>query len=245
MRKTVFAGLGAVLLCAAVASAAGPHFRTDAFRTSSGELVITVVGHATLMMTWGGKVLHIDPVTEQADYTKLPKADLILVTHEHADHLDPAAIGLIRTQGTAVLAPETAARRIPGAVVLRNGDVRTIQGVRIEAVPAYNLVHMRKPGVPFHPRGIGNGYIVTFGDTRVYIAGDTENTPEMKRLKGIDIAFLPMNRPYTMTPEMVADAAKAFRPKILYPYHTGGTDTGRLVNLLRDAGGIDLRTKNP
>jgi len=244
MRKTVFAGLGAVLMCAAVA-AAGPHFRTDAFRTSAGELVITVVGHATLMMTWGGKVLHIDPVTGQADYAKLPKADLILVTHEHADHLDPAAIGLIRTRGTAVLAPETAARRIPGSIVLANGDVRTVQGVRIEAVPAYNLVHMRKPGVPFHPRGIGNGYIVTFGDTRVYIAGDTENTPEMKWLKGIDIAFLPMNLPYTMTPEMVADAAKAFRPKILYPYHTGGTDTGRLVNLLRDADGIDVRTKNP
>jgi len=244
MRKTVFAGLGAVLMCAAVA-AAGPHFRTDAFRTSAGELVITVVGHATLMMTWGGKVLHIDPVTGQADYAKLPKADLILVTHEHADHLDPAAIGPIRTRGTAVLAPETAARRIPGSIVLANGDVRTVQGVRIEAVPAYNLVHMRKPGVPFHSRGVGNGYIVTFGDTRVYIAGDTENTPEMKWLKGIDIAFLPMNLPYTMTPEMVADAAKAFRPKILYPYHTGGTDTGRLVNLLRDADGIDVRTKNP
>ena len=131
MRKIVFAGLGGVLLCATVASATGPHFRTDAFRTSAGELVITVVGHATLMMAWGGKVLHIDPVTGQADYTKMPKADLILVTHEHADHLDPAAIGLIRTQRTAVLASAEAARRIPGAVVLKNGDVRTVQGVRI------------------------------------------------------------------------------------------------------------------
>jgi len=113
----------------------------------------------------------------------------------------------------------------------------------VEAVPAYNIVHMRSPGVPFHPKGIGNGYIVTFGDTRVYVAGDTENIPEMKALKAIDIAFLPMNVPYTMTPEMVADAARSIRPRILYPYHYGTTDTSRLVDLLRGEEGIEVRIR--
>jgi L-ascorbate metabolism protein UlaG (beta-lactamase superfamily) len=103
---------------------------------------------------------------------------------------------------------------------------------------------MRSQGVPFHSKGVGNGYVITFGDKRVYVAGDTENTPEMKALKDIDIAFLPMNLPYTMTPEMVADAAKAFRPKILYPYHYGDTDPSRLVDLLKDARDIQVRIRN-
>jgi L-ascorbate metabolism protein UlaG (beta-lactamase superfamily) len=102
---------------------------------------------------------------------------------------------------------------------------------------------MREPGLPFHPRGVGNGYIVTLGDTRLYIAGDTENIPEMKQLKKIDIAFLPMNLPYTMTPEMVADAAKAFKPAILYPYHYGETDPSKLVDLLKDEKELDVRVR--
>jgi L-ascorbate metabolism protein UlaG (beta-lactamase superfamily) len=126
---------------------------------------------------------------------------------------------------------------------MKNGDTKTVQGFKIEAVPAYNLVHMRSPGMPFHPKGVGNGYIISFGETKVYIAGDTENTPEMKKLKGIDIAFLPMNLPYTMTPEMVADAAKAFRPKILYPYHFGNTDTAKLIELLKGEKDIEVRIR--
>jgi L-ascorbate metabolism protein UlaG (beta-lactamase superfamily) len=124
-----------------------------------------------------------------------------------------------------------------------NGDVQTVAGLRVEAVPAYNLVNMRKDGQPFHPKDAGNGYIIAFGDTRLYIAGDTENIPEMKALKNIDIAFLPMNLPYTMTPEMVGDAAKAFRPRILYPYHFGKTDTGKLVELLKDEKDIEVRVR--
>ena len=126
---------------------------------------------------------------------------------------------------------------------MHNGDVKTIGGLKIEAVPAYNLVHMRSPGVPFHPKGAGNGYIITFGNKRVYIAGDTENIPEMKQLKQIECAFLPMNLPYTMTPEMVADAAKAFRPKILYPYHYGNTDTSAFVNLMKEVKDVDVRIR--
>jgi len=126
---------------------------------------------------------------------------------------------------------------------MNNGETQTIDGVKIEAVPAYNIVHKRENGEPYHPKGFGNGYVLTFGDKRVYIAGDTENIPEMKSLQAIDFAFLPMNLPYTMTPEMVADAATAFRPKILYPYHYGDTDTSRIVALLKDAPGIEVRIR--
>ena len=138
---------------------------------------------------------------------------------------------------------ENVAKMAREGIVLKNGDVKTIQGFKIEAVPAYNLVHLRSPGVPYHPKGLGNGYIVACGEKRIYIAGDTENTPEMKSLRNIDIAFLPMNLPYTMTPEMVADAAKAFRPKILYPYHYGNTDTSKLTYLLRDEKDIEVRIR--
>jgi L-ascorbate metabolism protein UlaG (beta-lactamase superfamily) len=128
-------------------------------------------------------------------------------------------------------------------MVMQNGDVHTVKGVHVEAVPAYNLAHKRENGQPFHPKGIGNGYILTFGDKRVYVAGDTENIPEMKALQGIHCAFLPMNLPYTMTPEMVADAAKAFQPDILYPYHYGDTDTSKLEDLLREEKGIEVRVR--
>ena len=127
---------------------------------------------------------------------------------------------------------------------MKNGDVESVGGLTIEAVPAYNLVHMRSEGVPYHPKGIGNGYVITFGDKRVYVAGDTENIPEMKNLKNIDYAFLPMNLPYTMTPEMVADAAKAFKPTVLYPYHFGDTDTARLVALMKDTPEVEVRVRN-
>ncbi len=217
--------------------------REDTIQTSAGPLVLTFVGHGTLMFRQGGKVIHVDPFSRVGDYSKLPKADLVLITHEHGDHLDPAAVEAIRKEGTRVIVSASAAGKIAGAEVMKNGDVREEAGFRIEAVPAYNLVHTRAPGQPFHPRGNGNGYVVTFGDTRVYVAGDTENTPEMKALRGIDVAFLPMNLPYTMTPEMVADAARAFRPRILYPYHYGETDPQLLVKLLADEKGIEVRVR--
>jgi len=118
-----------------------------------------------------------------------------------------------------------------------------VDSLKVEAVPAYNIKHMRAPGKPFHPKGAGNGYIVTFGSLRLYLAGDTENIPEMKQLQNIDIAFLPMNLPFTMTPEMVADAARMFKPKILYSYHQGETDTSKLSALLKDEQGIEVRIR--
>ncbi len=218
--------------------------KEDTISTSAGELKITFIGHGTLMFNFGGKVIHIDPWSRLTDYSNLPKADMILITHEHGDHMDTGAVEQISTDKTALVCTETAGRKLSGVAVMKNGDEKTVAGFKIEAVPAYNIVHKRGAENPFHPKGVGSGYIITFGDKKVYIAGDTENTPEMKRLAGIDIAFLPMNLPYTMTPEMVADAAKAFNPKILYPYHFGETDTSQLVNLLKDNKEIDVRIRN-
>lgn len=218
-------------------------FEEDTIKTSAGELKITFVGHGTLMFTLGGKIVHVDPVSREADYSKMPKGEIILVTHEHGDHLDPQAIATARKAGTVVLLPEKCASAVTGATVMRNGDVREVEGLRIEAVPAYNIVNKRPSGQPFHPPGEGNGYVITFGNKRVYVAGDTENIPEMKKLTSIDVAFLPMNLPYTMTPEMVADAARVFRPKILYPYHFGQTDTSELVRLLAGEKDIEVRIR--
>jgi L-ascorbate metabolism protein UlaG (beta-lactamase superfamily) len=195
------------------------------------------------MFTFGGKEVHVDPVSQYADYSKLAKADLVLITHEHRDHLDPKALEAIRTEKTVVVLTEACAPQVQGGVVMKNGDAKTFDGLKVEAVPAYNLVHMRSEGMPYHAKGVGNGYVITFGDKRVYIAGDTENTPEMKALKDIDIAFLPMNLPFTMTPEMVADAARAFKPKILYPYHFGESNTSKIVELLKDTKGTEVRIR--
>ncbi|HIE27465.1 TPA: MBL fold metallo-hydrolase [Candidatus Poribacteria bacterium] len=219
-------------------------FEEDIIKTSDGDLKITFIGHGTLMFTFGGKIIHIDPVSREADYTKMPKADLILITHEHGDHLDPNAIKTLRKEKTEIILTQICAKEVKGGIVMKNGDVKKVLGLKVEAVPAYNIVHKRDNGRPFHPKGDGNGYVITFGDKRVYVAGDTENTPEMKKLKDIDIAFLPMNLPYTMTPEMVADAAKAFKPKILYPYHFGDTDTSELVKLLQDEKEIEVRIRD-
>lgn len=218
-------------------------FEKDLIETSAGDLEITFVGHGSLFFTFAGRVIHVDPVTREADYTQMPKADLVLITHEHGDHLDPKAVAAIRKKDTMVVLPPACAAAIDGSTVMKNGEAAKVLGLEIEALPAYNVLHKRPTGEPFHPRGVGNGYVVTFGDIRVYLAGDTEDSPEMRALKGIDVAFLPMNLPYTMTPDMVADAAKAFRPRILYPYHFGKTDTSKLVALLKDEGGIDLRIR--
>jgi L-ascorbate metabolism protein UlaG (beta-lactamase superfamily) len=227
----------------AFAAPAETGFEKDTIATSAGDLEITFIGHGTLMLRFGGKVIHVDPVGRYADYAKMPKADVILVTHEHGDHLDPKAIAGIVTPDTVLVLTEVCAKRMGRGVVMKNGDVKTVEGLKVEAVPAYNVVHMRSPGQPFHPKGVGNGYVITFGNVRVYVAGDTENVPEMADLRDVDVAFLPMNLPYTMTPEMVADAVRKIKPKIVYPYHFGRTDTSKLVALLKDAEGVEVRIR--
>ncbi|MFG1690760.1 MBL fold metallo-hydrolase [Gemmatimonadota bacterium] len=233
-----------LLLTPALGCTGQTTFQEDVISTTAGDLTVTIVGHGTLMFRIGDKVIHIDPVGREADYSVMPKADLILVTHEHGDHLDTDVIEELRLDHTTVIVSQSCAEGAEGADVMANGDVREVDGIPIEAVPAYNIVHMRGGDRPYHPKAGGNGYILTFGDTRVYVAGDTENTPDMKALEDIDVAFLPMNLPYTMTPEMVADAAKAFRPGILYPYHFGRTDTDELVTLLEGEDDIEVRIRS-
>ncbi len=213
----------------------------DKFATPAGELTITFLGHATLMLQLGPTVVHVDPVSRYADYAKMPKADLILVTHEHGDHLDAASIAKIRTPQTEIVASANAAAKIAGARVMKPGDTATLKGIGIEAVAAYNTTQGR---LQYHPKGRGdNGYVLSAGGKRLYIAGDTEDIPEARALKGIDIAFLPMNLPYTMTPEQVADLARAIRPKVLYPYHYSETDPARLVALLAGEKDIEVRVR--
>lgn len=224
-------------------ASAEDQFEKDTIPTSEGNIEITFIGHGTLIFNFNGIVIHADPWGKLADYSQFPKANIILVTHHHGDHFDPQAIEKIRTDSTKIILTKLCSDKIPDGIIMKNGDVKTIKGIKIEAVPAYNLIHKRDNGEPFHVKGECNGYVITFGDKKVYVAGDTENTPEMKNLTGIDIAFLPMNLPYTMTPEMVADAAKSFKPKVLYPYHYGETDVSKLVNLMKDVKEVEVRIR--
>jgi L-ascorbate metabolism protein UlaG (beta-lactamase superfamily) len=216
---------------------------SDNFVTSAGNVEIFFIGHGSLMFKMNNRIIYVDPVKSSGDYKSLPKADVILVTHEHFDHLDVNLINDLRKSTTAIFCNEAAAAKVNGSSSMKPGTSVISGDFTIEAVPAYNIVNERAPGQPFHPKGAGVGYIIGFGGKRIYVAGDTENTPEMKALKNIDIAFLPMNLPYTMTPEMVADAAKSFKPKILYPYHYGDTNTAEILKLLKDSG-IEVRIRN-
>lgn len=222
-------------------------YESDVIQTSEGELEMFFVGHGTLMFKFNDLVIHIDPVMREADYASMPDADLILVTHEHGDHLDITAINHIMKEDSRVVLTQTCLEQLEDfqANVFKNGDGGTIHGIGIRAIPAYNIVNTRSNGNPYHPKGVGNGYILSFGSTNVLIGGDTENIPEYKNLQvEIDVAFLPMNLPYTMTPEMVADAALAFRPEILYPYHYGQTNPQELVKLLKDEKSIEVRVRD-
>ncbi|MBN1952066.1 MAG: MBL fold metallo-hydrolase [Bacteroidales bacterium] len=230
-------------------------YQQDTIPTTKGDLIITFLGHGTLYFTYNDQVIHIDPVDRYADYSGLPKADYIFITHHHGDHFQAETIDFLRKETTAIKLTATCAESYSGtADILTNGDVFSAKATGsgkmnenlfiAEAVPAFNIVHERSAGQPFHPRGEGNGYVFTFGDTRVYVAGDTEDFPEMKEITGIDIAFLPMNLPYTMSPEMVVNAVRMLKPKVLYPYHYGNTDINELVELMKDVGYCELRVRN-
>lgn len=227
------------LFMASLASAS--NFASDSFKTKSGkELTITFIKHGSLMLTYDNHSIQVDPVSEYADYTTFPKADIILITHEHGDHLDPKAIQAVEKSDTEIIANENSQKKLGKGKVLKNGDTdSSISYMKIEAVPAYNTTPGRDK---YHPRHRDNGYILTFDELRVYIAGDTEDIPEMKDLKDIDIAFLPVNQPYTMTVSQAAKAARMFSPKILYPYHYGDTKIGELKDALKGSG-IDVRIR--
>jgi len=191
-----------------------------------GGITVHPVRHATLVLGWKGRTVYVDPVGELKQFAGLPKPDLILLTHEHRDHFELPVLQALASPETLLAAPAAVAAQLPEdlkkrATVLANGESKTLCGILVEAVPAYNTTaeHLK-----FHPKGAGNGYVLTLGDKRVYISGDTEDIPEMRALKAIDAAFLCVNQPYTMTVEEAASATRAFRPKIVYPYHYKGAN---------------------
>lgn len=197
-----------------------------------GDIRVTAITHASFQLEYGGKVIHVDP-TSPGDYSAAKQADLILVTDIHQDHLDPAAIAKVRKAGAPVVAPAAAADKIESPTVIANGETKTVAGISIEAVPMYNLQRGPAAGQLFHTKGRGNGYVLTLGARRVYIAGDTECTDEMRALKNIDAAFVPMNLPYTMPPAEAAACVKAFKPKVVFPYHYRGQNPEEFRDALK------------
>jgi L-ascorbate metabolism protein UlaG (beta-lactamase superfamily) len=195
------------------------------------------------MLEFGGKVIHIDP-WGQGDYTGLPRADVIFITDIHGDHMDPAKIADLKKDGTVIVAPAAVAKTVTEAIVMANGERKTIAGIEVEAVPMYNLVRGPSAGKFYHDKGRGNGYVLGLGGTRVYFSGDTESVPEIRALKNVDVAFVTMNLPYTMPPEEAAECVRVFRPKIVYPYHYRNSDLNVFANALKGEKGIEVRLRS-
>src|SRR5690348_1580050 len=187
--------------------------QTQVFATASGPVRITPLNHASTLIEAGGKFIYLDPA-KPVDFAGKPKADLILITDIHGDHMDPGAIQALEKSGTEILAPPAVVQTVTTGKAIANGETRTWQDWTIQAIPAYNLKRGPAPGKLFHDTGRGNGYVLTYGGKRFYFSGDTENVPEMRALKKIDVAFVCMNLPYTMPPDEAAEAVKAFHPKI-------------------------------
>jgi L-ascorbate metabolism protein UlaG (beta-lactamase superfamily) len=245
----VLAALATVsLACLSLASAlaAEGQLSGDRITTSDGDLIIHPVNHATFVMGWNEKTIYVDPVGGGARFEGLPKPDLILITDIHGDHLNPETLEAVADEKTTFAAPAAVAEKLPEKLrkqttAMANGESKTGSGVPIEALPMYNLTAER---LKFHTKGRGNGYVVTLGGKRVYISGDTEDIPEMRALKNIDVAFLCMNLPYTMTVEQAASAVRAFKPKIVYPYHYRGSDTEKFKQLVGDDGNVEVRLRD-
>lgn len=240
MKKWLLLAAALALMAAAGPARAGGH-PTDTFSGPGGQVKVTCLGHASLLLTWKGKVVAIDPWSKVADYRTLPKADLVLITHHHFDHLDPAAVKAVSGPNTVLIASPMVVKSLGRGRALANGQSTQAIGIKISAVPAYNILHKRPSGEPWHVKGQGNGYVLDMGGTRVYVAGDTELVPAMKNLGRLDAAFLPVLLPYTMDPAMAAEAARLIAPKVLYPYHLGpmanvGPTTDRVRALLKGSG---------
>ena len=213
--------------------------QTDEFTTKSGKKVrFTCIKHASIQINYNGLEIQVDPVGKgmkpETDYSQFPKADIILVTHEHHDHFDSDAIAQLTKVSTKIYLNPAVHKMFGSGKALKNGDkVKIANDITIEAVPAYNTTPGREK---FHPKGRDNGYILTLDGMRIYIAGDTEDIPEMANIKDISIAFLPCNQPYTMTIEQAANAAKIIKPKVLFPYHYNATPVNKLFPLLAKEG---------
>src|SRR5271168_1134823 len=201
-----------------IASVALAEANTQTFATSAGPVQITPLNHASTRIEAGGKTIYLDPA-KPVDFANAPKADLILITDIHGDHMDPDSVAAVSKPGTEIVSSPAVAKTVTAAKPLANCESKTWGGWTIEAIPAYNLKRGPEPGKLFHDKGRGNGYLLTYGGKRFYFSGDTEGIPEMRALKNIDVAFVCMNLPYTMPPEEAADAVKAFHPKVVIPYH--------------------------
>jgi L-ascorbate metabolism protein UlaG (beta-lactamase superfamily) len=222
---------------------------------SGGDIVVHPMHHATLVLSWNGKVIYVDPAaapggdgaaSAAAAFKGLPPPDLILVTDIHGDHFNAPTLVDLAGPNTRIVAPQAVIDQMPDGLkatttAVANAQVVTIDTIMIEGVPMYNITEDR---LKFHAKGRGNGYVVTLGGTRLYIAGDTEAHAEMKALKDIDVAFIPMNLPYTMTPEQAAEGVLAFGPSIVYPYHYGESDVAAFAKLVGANPDIDVRQRN-
>jgi L-ascorbate metabolism protein UlaG (beta-lactamase superfamily) len=229
---------------ATFAFANSAHAQAQTWKTSAGELKVTPVYHAGLYIEAGGKVVYIDPA-KPGVYTGLPKADLILITHDHGDHvdMDGASINAVKKDGTEIWAPAAVQKFITSATVMTDSETKKWGKFTIQSVPAYNTVRGPQAGQFFHPKGRGQGYVITYGGKRFYFSGDTEAEPELKALKKIDVAFICMNLPYTMTTDEAADLTRAINPKVVIPYHyraMPATDLNAFKSKLADTK-IDVR----
>jgi L-ascorbate metabolism protein UlaG (beta-lactamase superfamily) len=204
-------------------------------KTDKGDVVIHSVQHATVYLEVDKKVVFIDPWSE-AKLDDKPKADFILITDNHPDHLDEKGIDAVKKDGTKIMGPQVVADKVKGTEVIKNGDKKTFGPFEVEAIPMYNEKRGPETGKLFHDKGRGNGYVLTHGGKRIYFSGDTECIPEMKALKNIEVAFVCMNLPYTMTPEEAGECVAAFKPKILVPYHYRGQDPSKLEPKVKEAG---------
>ena len=229
----------ALLIAAAVTAPAFAADQTQIFSTQAGAVRITPIYHATAKIQAGRDIIYIDPA-KPAKIDGLTPGDLILVTDIHGDHMDTADITALSKNGTKVIAPASVQKTVTQAKVLANGESTRWHDWKITAVPMYNLTHNQPNGQPYHDKGRGNGYVLNYGGKNFYFAGDTEGTPEMRALKDIDVAFIPMNLPYTMTPTEAAEAVKAFHPKVAIPYHYKGQDIAQFKKAL-DGTGIQVR----
>jgi len=236
-RRSVLAGLAAAPVLASLPVRV---LAAETLATSAGDVTITPVKHASLVLSFGDQVIYVDP--SGADFSALPAATAVLVTHAHGDHFDVPTLETVAGDTAPILTTEEVLGKLPEglkarATAIKNGESTTLNGIAIDAVAAYNTTPDRQK---YHPQGVGNGYVVTLGDKRIYVAGDTEPTPEMLALKDIAVAFLPCNLPYTMTVEQLAEAIKTFRPAVTYPYHYGDTDLSGLPDMVGDASEVRL-----
>lgn len=245
MKKIVTCLLAALGMTTACAQTNQNTYEVDEFKTKSGKIVrFHALVHSSIRIEFEGREIQIDPVTKLGnktiDYSLMPKADFLFVTHEHGDHFDKEAIKLLSKDATKLVMNKRCSEMYGSGLTMENGQSFLLDDIKVEAVPAYNTTEGREK---FHPKGRDNGYILTLDGLRIYIAGDTEDIPEMASIKNIDIAFLPCNQPYTMTTNQLVKAAKTIKPKVVFPYHYGQTDVSGIPSQLKDSG-IEVKIRH-